>query len=146
MNRALGPLLIATGIGHFLVGIALFHEPLAAMLHDGLLNTISGKIETRTEAWLPIVHPHYDREAAFWFLILSPVLVLLARISRHAAAHRDGPLITTIGRYLMGLGLVGVAVMPVSGFWVLLALGLLALRTARDPGLRTTPGTTLRPS
>jgi hypothetical protein len=132
MSRALGPLLTATGIGHFVVGIALFQEPLAAMLRDGLVNSVGGAIDMRTDAWLPVVHPDYDREAAFWFLVLSPVLVMLAQVSRHAAAHRDSELVTTIGRYLMGLGLVGVAVMPVSGFWIVLALGVLALRTARD--------------
>lgn len=135
----LGPLLLGTAIAHLIVGIALFQEPLADMMRSGIINSIEFSVDTRAGAWRP-VHPQSDREAAFLFLMLTPVLVLLAQVLRHATAHRDTPLITTIGWYLVGLGVLGVAVMPLSGFWILIALGLLSFRAASELGVRPQMG------
>jgi hypothetical protein len=67
MTRWCGWLLIATGIGHAAVGLVLFRHPVADVLREGIVNTVRGQ---------------YDREAAFWFLLFSPVCVVLGhRIS-----------------------------------------------------------------
>jgi len=99
--------------------VVLFRDPLLAVLADGVVNAIP-----------PTWPPMFDRAAAFWFMLFSPALVMLGQITRRAAVRRDGPVIRTTGLHLLGLGVVGVAVMPVSGFWILIALAPLLLRTA----------------
>ncbi|MDG2303542.1 MAG: hypothetical protein P8R42_02625 [Candidatus Binatia bacterium] len=53
-----------------------------------------------------------DREAVFWFLLMSPMLVLLGRVVRH------------------GIAAIGLVVMPLCGFWAVLVLGFLVRRRA----------------
>jgi uncharacterized protein DUF6463 len=64
-----GVLLMATGVGHALVGVVLFREPLSAIVEEGVVNTIQPP--------LYIEQSHFDRIATFWFFIFSPVLFLL---------------------------------------------------------------------
>ena len=115
MNRLSGHLLMVTAMGHTAVGILLFRDPLAAMLNDGFFNAI---------------RPHFDRMAAFWFLLFSPVLFLLGQITNYAVGRSDAHLIRLVGFYLLGIGIIGVAALPLSGFWILIALTPLLLRAA----------------
>ena len=113
-----GTLLIATAIGHAVVGVALFHDAYAAILRDGFLDAVA---------------PHADRMVAFWFLLFSPVCFLLGQVVTRAIAHEDKPLIALLGWYVLGLGVVGAMGLPVSGFWLLIAIGVLMLRSAHSP-------------
>ncbi len=112
MLRYLGPLLIATGVGHALVGIALFPEPLAAIVRDGFVNAVDSQL---------------DRGLAFWFMILTPVCVGLGSCLNHAVARGDEGLLRIIGWTILVIGGLGAAAIPVSGFWILIALALPAL-------------------
>ena len=79
MTGIAGPLLMLTAVGHALVGALLFSEPLGAMLREGLINTIQPPGVA--------AEPHYDRIAAFWFLLFSPVLFgVLCQKSAHSHA------------------------------------------------------------
>jgi uncharacterized membrane protein len=113
----LGTLLIATAIGHTVVGVALFHDAYAAILRDGLLDAVA---------------PHPDRMIAFWFLLFSPVCFLLGQVVARAIAHEDKALLALLGWYVLGLGVVGAIGLPVSGFWLLIAIGVLMLRASRS--------------
>jgi len=132
MNRLIGRALIATGIGHTVVGLVLFREPLAAIWRDGVANTIRDG--------------QYDREAAFWFLLFSPLCVLLGQLVDHATARRDRWLLALVGWNVLAIGAVGALMMPVSGFWILLVLAPLVLRVARRidaggaPAAQAAPG------
>jgi hypothetical protein len=117
MGRHIGRLLIGVGVGHLMVGAMLFHAPLAAIFHDGFVNAVPlGDV---------------DRQAAFWFLAVSPMTFLLGHLTNHALGRQDAQFVRVVGRNLLGMGVVGAAVMPVSGFWLLLALAPLFLREAR---------------
>lgn len=118
VGRHIGRLLIGVGVGHLIVGIALFHAPLAAVVRDGVVNTIP-------------LGTDFDRQAAFWFLFATPVTFLLGQLANRALVRSDAPSVRTIGWYLVGMGIVGVTMMPLSGFWLLLALAPLFLREAR---------------
>jgi hypothetical protein len=124
MHTATGRLLIVTGIGHALVGLALFHEPLAAIVRDGIVGAIGVHL-TRDG-----IQPSLGREAAFWFLLYGPILYLLGRVTERAVEGRDAGMLRLLGRNLLGVGVVGAAIMPVSGFWIVIALALLTLRDA----------------
>ncbi len=113
-----------TAVGHALVGAILFSEPLSAIVNAGVVNSIR-----------PPVHcaqAHFDRIAAFWFLLFSPVLFLFGQIINHAISHRDVSSLRLIGWYLVGIGIVGAAIIPVSGNWLLLPLGAIVLKAARE--------------
>ena len=118
MGRHVGQLLIAVGAGPLVVGAILFHAPLAAIFHDGFVNTVP-------------LGADFDRQAAFWFLFASPVTFLLGHLTNRALARQDAQLVRVVGQNLLGMGVVGAAVMPLSGFWLLLALAPLFLREAR---------------
>ena len=116
MNRLIGRLLMATGIGHTLVGVIVFREALAGTFHDGFLNAF----------W-----PHFDRLSAFWFLLFSPALFMLGQITNQAVERSDARILRIVGWYLLGIGVVGVAALPISGFWIQIALAPLILKAAR---------------
>ena len=116
MNRLIGRLLMATGIGHTLVGVVVFRDALAGVFHDGFLNAF----------W-----PHFDRLSAFWFLLFSPALFMLGQITNRAVERQDARTFRIVGGYLLGMGIVGVAALPISGFWIVIALASLILRIAR---------------
>lgn len=76
MTRILGPLLIVTGIGHAMLGLVLFCEPLTEMVAEGVLDAIR--------------NGQFDRQVAFWFMLLGPACALLGRLVMHARECGDG--------------------------------------------------------
>jgi len=116
MNRRIGRLLMATGIGHSLVGVIVFREALVGISSDGFLNAF----------W-----PYFDRLSAFWFLLFSPALFMLGQITNRAVERRDAYILRVVGGYLLGIAVVGVAALPISGFWFVLVLAMLVLKAAR---------------
>jgi uncharacterized membrane protein len=116
---------IATALGHALVGIAVFHEALAAIVRDGFVNGVHPQLLERG------VVPYFDREAAFWFILYTPILVLIGLVTRRALEVRDVVLLRFVGWTLLATGGVGAVAMPISGFWIVVALGWLVLRAAR---------------
>jgi hypothetical protein len=111
MSSLAGQLLKVTAVGHTLVGLVLFRAPLADIVGSGVL----GSVGTQP-----------DRQAAFWFLLFSPVCYALGQIVERG----DRRILAIVGWNLLLLGVVGAAMMPVSGFWILLALAPLVLRGA----------------
>ena len=66
----------------------------------------------------------YQRECAFWFQFGGLMLISHAYLLRnYCEATKKGPP-KWFGWYLTTLSVVGVVVMPESGFWVVLAQGL----------------------
>ncbi len=116
--------MMVTAIGHAVVGAILFSEPLSAIAREGVINSIQPPMYS--------AQPHFDRIAAFWFLLFSPVLFLFGQIINHAVSHRDASSLRLIGWYLVGIGIVGAAILPVSGNWLLLPLGAIVLKAARE--------------
>lgn len=118
MSRWIPRLLVWIALGHALLGGVLFREPLAAMLREGLVNTIG-----------PL--GDFDREAAFWFLAFSATLLLWGQLVAHAAERADARALALVGWNMLVVGAVGSLVMPVSGFWSVIALAPAVLREGR---------------
>ena len=89
MNKLTGRLLMATAVGHALVGLILFREPIAAILNDGLVNAIQPPLFA--------AEARFDRIAAFWFLLFSPVLFLLGQITNWTVEQRDAHSLELVG-------------------------------------------------
>ena len=56
MARVVGWLLFLGGIGHIATGYVVFREQLSAIFRDGVVNAVL---------------PHFDRRAAFWFILFG---------------------------------------------------------------------------
>ncbi len=107
--RWTGPLLMGTAVLHNVVGIFFLREPLLAIMRDGIVNAISPNQ----------MQPNFDREAAFWFLLVGVLLFILGQLAQWVQQKTDA-LPDALGWWLLGLALVGVVMMPVSGFWLIL--------------------------
>lgn len=116
MLQISGYWLIATSILHVLVGVWIFAEPLMQIVHNGWFNTVAPN---------PLA-PFYDREDAFWFLMLTPFLALIGQLCFWF--HRNKiALPKFLGWTLLITAIIGVSLEPISGCWLLIPPALLML-------------------
>jgi hypothetical protein len=119
MDLTSGRLLVATGVLHNAVGVAAGS---GALPQAGLPPRNLFKDIWRDGA-IAAIEPDPARMALFWFLMFGCVLMAWgAQI--HSAERARAPLPTWSGFSLLGLGLIGVALVPVSGFWLVLPQAL----------------------
>jgi Family of unknown function (DUF6463) len=119
-----GTLITAIGAGHTAIGLVGYRSVVAAMAREGLVDSVRG---------VP------RREEALWFLTSGAGLVVAGRLAAFAE-QRTGTLPPSTGALLLGVGALGGAVLPRSGFWALIPVGAAALRVARrDPGATRPP-------
>jgi hypothetical protein len=119
-----GTLITAIGAGHTAIGLVGYRSVVAAMAREGLVDSVRG---------VP------RREEALWFLTSGAGLVVTGRLAAFAE-QRTGTLPPSTGALLLGIGALGGAVLPRSGFWALIPVGAAALRVARrDPGATRPP-------
>jgi hypothetical protein len=116
MRKHVGMMMIATGILHTLVGLWFLRQPLLDILGAGTWMSVTGD---------------RSREAAFWFIMFGVVLMMFGQFVRWALA-RTGTLPASLGWSLLGLGVLGVAFMPDSGFWLVLPQAWLVFGLARQ--------------
>ena len=126
-DRLPARLLYVTGVGHVLVGLALFRQPLTAMWRDGVVNSIVSPLTPGAASLFDAIRPQFDREAAFWFVLFGPLLYMLGQVVQRAIDLPDGRMLRILGWDLLAFGIVGAAIMPVSGFWLLIAYAPLLL-------------------
>jgi hypothetical protein len=116
-TKRLGDAVIATGVLHNALGCYLYRRALADMGRDGLLNSASDAVLGTVDG--------ERRHTAFWFLMGG-----LAFITMGASIRRCGTgnarIAPALGPGMTVMGALGAAVMPVSGFWLLLAEGVAA--------------------
>lgn len=104
---------MATAVLHMLLGIVVFWQPLQAIVMSGVINSIT---------------PHYDRGMVFWFLLFGGLLWLLGHMTQWIETrYSDVP--RSLGWGLLGIALIGILVMPVSGFWLVIPQAYLLLKT-----------------
>ncbi|MDJ0593737.1 MAG: DUF6463 family protein [Pleurocapsa sp. MO_226.B13] len=110
MLKLAGYLLIFTSILHFIGGFVFYSEPLAEIAQAGWWNAVSPD---------PF-NLNYEREAAFWFMMISPLLFALGIL---CCWIEEQKLIMPafIGWILLIVTIIGIVILPVSGIWLLLA-------------------------
>jgi uncharacterized membrane protein len=121
----LGVFFVLTAVGHAVIGLAIFRDPLAAIVRDGFVNGVEPALLERG------LLPYFDREAAFWFMLYAPILLLIGFVTRRALELGDAVMLRLVGWTLLVMGGAGALAMPISGFWIVLLLGGLVLRAAR---------------
>ena len=116
MGRFGGPLLLATGIIHTLVGLLAYAAPLADIGRAGVFNAVGS---------------HADRDAAVWFLLSGVLLITLGQLSRWVQ-QQTGTLPAFLGWTLLGVAAAIAILMPVSGWPLVAAAGGLLLAAVRN--------------
>ena len=109
MRRLCGPLLMATGVLDILYVLVFHYRQLDAIAGDGYFNAVDPGAAFST----------FDRETAFWHLMFGAMALI------------PGTLPSFLGWVLLALGLGGVILMPVSGFWVVLPQAIMLILVAR---------------
>jgi hypothetical protein len=104
------------GVAHAGVGVVLHREPLAEIVRAKVIGSVPDR---------------GDRATAFWFLAVAPLSWIAGRLLRSAEVAGDLPAQREAGAVLTAVGVAGAAVMPVSPFWSLIAVGLHAVRGSR---------------
>ena len=113
LHRSPGWWLQFLGVAHGVVGVILYRQPLAQIARDDIVNSVPDL---------------GDRATAFWFMAVAPNLWLGGRLLRSAVTLGDVAAQRTAGGVLTATGVLGSAVMPISGFWALAAVGIASLR------------------
>ncbi|WP_125721351.1 DUF6463 family protein [Pseudoalteromonas rubra] len=115
MNRAafLGNGLIATGLLHNLVGLLIGWDVLVEMHQEGWFATtvVNGSML-------------FDREAIVWFLSSGVLFLLLGTVLRQLSTYQI-PVPRSFVPPLILFGLILVIIMPLSGAYLLILLGVL---------------------
>lgn len=115
MRSKLGIAIIATGVLHIGIGILGTGQLLRDMAADGVFNSVS---------------PHLDRAAAVWFFMAGGFLILIGLTVNWCIA-RTGTLPLSLGVSMLVMSVIGVVLMPTSGFWLVLIESVIAIRVAR---------------
>ena len=121
-----GILLIATGTLHTIVAIALFGDYLWNIVKDVLSSTLESD--------------DVSQGLAFWFFVLGFFIIILGQILHHYIKKEQQPAPKSLGYWLLGLGVIGGVIVPVSGFWLFIPQALIILFAKgkqADPSLRS---------
>jgi hypothetical protein len=112
-----GGLLIGVAVIHAAFGAWFGRGSLIGIFHDGILDSVDF---------------HGERGLVFWFLLASPLLLLLGQLCVFLAERGIAPP-RWLGFEVLLLTVACALLMPVSGFWLLLppAALLLAASPAR---------------
>jgi hypothetical protein len=116
-TRRAGRLLVSIAALHAAFGLWIGWRALLAVAGDGFVNAVD---------------PHLDRMLLFWFLLMSPLLWILGRLALWLASEGRRPPVW-LGTSLLALAVICAVLMPVSGFWLLLAPGTWLWLAARAP-------------
>ena len=107
-----GIFLMATGILHSIVAIALGKEVFWEIIQDGVIHVIS---------------QDYTRSFAFWFLICGIFVILLGGVLHYYIKKEQKPAPLFLGYSILVLAIFGCIVEPISGFWLFLPQALIMI-------------------
>lgn len=106
-----------------LVGLGLVHLLSAPVLQPGFRPLVA-------DGFVSAVQGRADRESALWFVVSGVSLVALGDLGRSAFAQ-NGQLPRRYGTWVLAAGAVVTAGLPASPGWLVLAIGVLAVRSGR---------------
>lgn len=100
-----GIMMMWIAVIHNVVGVMIFFAPLIDIAQAGVLDTVKP--------------PHIERGLAAWFLLSGCLMFMLGGLMHWAYKHTH-TLPHSLGWMSIGFGLLGVILMPASGFWLLI--------------------------
>ncbi len=117
--RRVGPLIAAVGVVHVASTPVFFPASVRSIADSGVLGAVSGESSA-----LPL------RAAGFWYAMTGVALTALGWMV--SEVERDeGAAPPALSAVLAGMGVVGAALDPRSGFWAFFPLAVIARRRSR---------------
>jgi len=107
-----GIFLIATGILHTIVAIALGKEAFLKIFRDGLYSLTS---------------IDYERAFAVWFFICGIFVILLGQVLHYYIKKEQKPAPLSFGYSLLIFTIFGCVIEPGSGFWLFIPQALIII-------------------
>ncbi|OPH51165.1 hypothetical protein BC351_35535 [Paenibacillus ferrarius] len=115
LKKHSGVMLTWTAVIHTVVGIIVYWEQIIDIANGGFINAIEPQL-------------HANRAAAFWFLLFGLLLFMLARLMSWLIQVMGVDLPKFVGVHLLVLSLIGVLLLPVSGFWLVIPQAVIVMR------------------
>ncbi|WP_246021793.1 DUF6463 family protein [Paenibacillus zeisoli] len=103
-KQQIGVLIMLTGLLHTGVGLILFTKYLLPILSEGVWNTVQ--------------EGQWERGTSFWFMMFGLLFIMLGYITDWLVRKRGISPPAAFGWMLFALCVLGVVIMPVSGFWL----------------------------
>ena len=118
MKAWIGKSVMAVAIGHTIVGLIVFGPALRTFFDGGIVNTITAG-------------QNPGREAAFWFLFTGFAILVIGGLVDYLEKH-DLAIPLFVGVSTAILTIIGIIVMPMSGFWLMIIPLVGLARSARQ--------------
>ena len=115
MHNLSGALLVGIGALHTVFGASVYRRSLAGIWRAGFFNAVAAET---------------SRKHAFWFIFSGLLLIVLGQLCFWVERSLGRPLPPFVGWELLALGLLGAMLMPVSGFWLVIAAAIYAIAAA----------------
>jgi Family of unknown function (DUF6463) len=128
MLRVAGYWWIVVSMIHATVGSIIFFNQWVAIAQDGWINAV-------TPNPLALI---FEREAAFWFMFLTPFIFLMGQLCLWSDRQHFA-LPVSMGGILLATVIVGLFLLPVSGFWLVLPPNLMMMWSAYQAKLKVNP-------
>jgi len=103
VKRWIGRWLIGVSVGHTLLGVVVFNKQLISIAERGVFNSVLGDAMTALAAW---------------FIFFGAALFICGLAVDAIEKSPSNPLPKSLGWSLLALTVVGVCLMPASGFWL----------------------------
>ncbi|MDQ3755045.1 MAG: DUF6463 family protein [Acidobacteriota bacterium] len=114
MKRWIGRSIVLIGLLHTVFGLIGFRNTLAALIGEGIINTVNGQP---------------DREMAFWFICCGFLMIVFGALIDWCES-KEIKLPPAIGWGLLTISIIGVMFMPDSGFWLFIIPSIGLMRDA----------------
>jgi hypothetical protein len=125
MKRWLGRWIVAVSALHTLVALAVFRPQLSSIVERGFFNSLGEDVRLSVAAW---------------YVLFGAVLFVLGLAIDALERHEGLAIPRSLGWSLLVLALVGVSLMPASGFWLALPPAI-AILLRKGAGRSATAGT-----
>ena len=114
-RRWIGRTVMAIAASHTLFGLVVYHGTLAQLFADGLVNALG-----------------YDpmRAAVVWFLLAGFFMATTGAAIDQLEAEGLQRKLVPLGWGLLAITVLGIALMPASGFWLMLVPAYFCVRSA----------------
>ena len=122
MKRWIGPWLIGVSALHTVFAVVVFNKVLVSILERGVFNTVGTD---------PM------NAAVVWFLLFGAMLFVCGLAVAALERSSSHPVPRSIGVSLLLMGVVGVTLMPVSGFWLVFPPAIAVLLKKNDAASAT---------
>ena len=120
--------------GKLLIAVGLLHTVYGAWMGYSLFSRI-GAAAFSTEAGRQVVTA-LGRQLVFWFLISGFFMLLLGHFCMWFERVHSRPVPQLVGLELLMLSVIGIVVMPASGFWLVLAVAVYMIVSSRRRSIR----------